>query len=576
MDKQIVGLSGSPKDDFFELLKPSDEQNGTKKDDILPSYDFQPIRPIATGSPNADGETRARSSADSKLSSSGVIEDQQLVSEELAEPSTKQPCISEPSHDEEENARPPSEWLEDTLIIELASKVDGVDMAEIGECKQKNESQRSESFVWDEKSKLYFHMGSGFYYEPNAGWYFSSRDGLYYTYEDGNYVLLESNKVIEDQQLVSEEPAEPSGKQPCSSEPSHDDEVNGRPPSEWLEDTLINLYLMGYPNSNDHMVDTGELGINNGALSYSAYIADVHDSNLSNADENMQSRPGPSGEVANEATVPDEENWRAQYGQVEHSISDSAFGLPVVDLWDWALVVDNANEKKHKLVGRLTKKSVKLHPSMPTGGRSFKTAAISEVHLDLVRVSSGRIYRLRHPSGEYLASLTKYDSANPTKDWGFPDLFQIIGGIADYEPHYASGGNALKMPDHSANGPSLELHDEVDILKKRSSTYRDRAAERRKLYGGFGVGCGHKNEGSESYSPEYSEEASFGSSYSAFAAGSYARQLLERMGWKEGEGLGKTQKGLLQPVQAVGNKGSAGLGWKNDRAWRHVKFCDYV
>lgn len=41
---------------------------------------------------------------------------------------------------------------------------------------------------------------------------------------------------------------------------------------------------MGYPNSTNHMVDTGELGINNGALSYSAYIADVHDSNLSNAD----------------------------------------------------------------------------------------------------------------------------------------------------------------------------------------------------------------------------------------------------------------------------------------------------
>lgn len=90
---------------------------------------------------------------------------------------------------------------------------------------------------------------------------------------------------------------------------------------------------------------------------------------------------------------------------MEHSISDSAFGLPVVDLWDWAVVVDNANEKKHKLVGRLTKKSVKLHPSMQTGGRSFKTAAISEVHLDLVRVSSGSYpFRCHLTNGHELSS----------------------------------------------------------------------------------------------------------------------------------------------------------------------------
>ncbi|XP_031478331.1 uncharacterized protein LOC116249250 isoform X2 [Nymphaea colorata] len=421
------------------------------------------------------------------------------------------------------------------------------------------------------------------------GWYFSSRDGLYYTYEDGNYVLLESSK-----QPMSEESAEPSGNQPCSSEPLHDEEENARPPSEWLEDTLINLYLMGYPNSEAHRVETGELGTDIDAPSDSEYLAEINESILSNADaqlessehgelfsqveesgtvaENMRSRPEPSDEVANEATESDEDNWRAQYGQVEHSINDSAFGFPVVDLWDWSLVVDDASGKKHKLVGRLTKKSVKLHPSMPAGGGLFKTAAISEVHLDLVRVSSGRIYRLRQPSGAYLASVTKYDSSDPTKDWGFRDLFQTIDSVADYEPCSSSGGNASKMPDHSANGASLELPDDVDILKKKKCTYRDRAAERRKLHGGFGVGLGHKNDEWESSSPEYSEEASFGSSSSTFAAGSYGRQLLERMGWKEGEGLGKTQKGLLKPLQAIGNKGSAGLGWKNDRVWPHVKF----
>jgi hypothetical protein len=33
------------------------------------------------------------------------------------------------------------------------------------------------------------------------------------------------------------------------------------------------------------------------------------------------------------------------------------------------------------------------------------------------------VYRLRNPSRKYLASLSIYDSSNPTKDWGFPDIY---------------------------------------------------------------------------------------------------------------------------------------------------------
>ena len=36
---------------------------------------------------------------------------------------------------------------------------------------------------------------------------------------------------------------------------------------------------------------------------------------------------------------------------------------------------------------------------------------------------SGKLYRLRNPSRKYWASLSAYDSSNPTKDWGFPDIY---------------------------------------------------------------------------------------------------------------------------------------------------------
>ncbi len=55
MDKQIMDLSaGSQSNDFINLMSPEDDHltagggMGSKKEEIVPSYDFQPIRP--TGS----------------------------------------------------------------------------------------------------------------------------------------------------------------------------------------------------------------------------------------------------------------------------------------------------------------------------------------------------------------------------------------------------------------------------------------------------------------------------------------------------------------------------------------------
>jgi len=41
------------------------------------------------------------------------------------------------------------------------------------------------------------------------------------------------------------------------------------------------------------------------------------------------------------------------------------------------------------LWGCLSRGSSKLHPSLPTRGGRLRTASVSEVHLDLVRVSTG-------------------------------------------------------------------------------------------------------------------------------------------------------------------------------------------
>lgn len=91
----------------------------------------------------------------------------------------------------------------------------------------------------------------------------------------------------------------------------------------------------------------------------------------------------------------EEENWHAQYGQVIHSGEETIPDFQTIDLWDWAMVRGTRKDGKNpvaRLVGRLMRQSARLHPSMPLGGGILKTAPISEVHLDLVRVTSGSLY----------------------------------------------------------------------------------------------------------------------------------------------------------------------------------------
>lgn len=86
--------------------------------------------------------------------------------------------------------------------------------------------------------------------------------------------------------------------------------------------------------------------------------------------------------------------------------------------------------------------------------------------------------------------------------------------------------------------------------QQKTRLYRDRAAERRTLHGGFGIGPGQKSSvnndssvgalGSDSADAEVAAAEAIEMS---FGAGSYARRLLENMGWKE--------VGILQPYLSL-------------------------
>lgn len=182
------------------------------------------------------------------------------------------------------------------------------------------------------------------------------------------------------------------------------------------------------------------------------------------------------------------------------------------------------------------------------------------------------MYKLRNPSGRYLASLSSYESSDPTKDWGFPEI-SVKGKVPlkcqNIEPKTGGGVDGV---NHSSILPDQHYAPS----KHTTQAYRDRAAERRKLHGGFGIGPGQKKTGLAGDDdddgddhPTCAEDAAAEALNMSFGAGSYARKIMEGMGWKEGEALGSTRKGLKQPLQAVGNTGNAGVGWP--RSSRHSR-----
>ncbi|XP_019088271.1 PREDICTED: uncharacterized protein LOC104721392 isoform X3 [Camelina sativa] len=500
-------------------------------------------------------------------------------------------------------------------------------------------------------TSCFVNRSSGFYHDPNAGWYYCSKDGRYYKHENGEYVPLEyeesggpvdivtcdlseddSNRKyalhqaenVESEYKVSlsnpgEAPSDPTGSS-NDQEPEHPQR-----PSSWVEDALIELYLAGYkqePSYSSYKMTSGESTQDHHMLSANG---DDEAEELEDGEWIPEEDFDPQEDnFSEDAPLSEEERWLAQYGQVIESPEKTLPEIPSVDLWDWKLVSETKealadNEQVVRLVGRLVRRSANLHPSVASGGTLLKTAPICEARLHLVRVRTGQVYKLRNPSAKYLASLSVYDSSDPTKDWGFPDIstawqnpdskrkgkrvkpktdsklkHREVDMIEELETkrkakkvkpktdckltakprevdmfeEQEAESKAQKVKQKTDCQLTVKPQDQVNITEERSCSYRDRAAERRNLHGGYGVGPGQKgtmvgdNTDEHSVTDTASEEDAAAEALElSFGSGSYARRIMRNMGWKEGETLGKNTNGLVEPIQAVGNTGNVGLGF---------------
>lgn len=79
----------------------------------------------------------------------------------------------------------------------------------------------------------------------------------------------------------------------------------------------------------------------------------------------------------------------------------------------------------------------------------------------------------------------------------------------------------------------------------KNRNYKDRASERRDK---FGVDLSHIDNAAKS------------NESGGLDKGNIGLKMLEKMGWKEGEGLGKSKSGIVEPIKATMRAGRSGLG----------------
>lgn len=120
--------------------------------------------------------------------------------------------------------------------------------------------------------------------------------------------------------------------------------------------------------------------------------------------------------------------------------------------------------------------------------------------------------------------------------------------------------------------------------KEREALYRDRAKERRLKYGQSDKMLGLEPINPNSKAPSTSELVSKvgkvrsvpSSEPKPLGAGNKGAELMAKMGWRQGVGLGKHNEGITDIIKLDSHVGTSGLGSKSYRVDPNLSYKDAV
>ncbi|KAJ9549816.1 hypothetical protein OSB04_022359 [Centaurea solstitialis] len=431
----------------------------------------------------------------------------------------------------------------------------------------KDGSAPQSGFVWDEASGYYYDAASGFYYDGNTGLYYDGNNGIWYSYDH------------QSQQYV-----------PCNDQ---NDKASGK----------------------ENEATKAPDGSNSRKVVISAPAATVTSS------DKTTSLPD-AVQAAAAAAIAAEKKEKEKMKEIRLASKSSILASKkkmsnVLSMWKQrshenqaprVAAIDGGNqpvaasaEEKLNPVGSSTKGKFKndavITKDNTTPAASVNTS-VQPANIDAqdmprsgANISGGTLRGVIRGSGRgVVKSDTTYMGSSTNVAMGSSMTTDAHNSAVPFRTD-ASALGSYAPPPATVSGKrrfsELPAQSASAIKEQPHTTYRDRAAERRTLYGSssFGddlsdIGVGDPNRDSAlkrgamdsmPFPPGVGgrgagEANSNAQSYEVITAEkaidetNVGNRMLRNMGWQEGLGLGKDGSGMVEPVQAQATEKRAGLG----------------
>ncbi|CAM0903994.1 unnamed protein product [Alopecurus aequalis] len=433
---------------------------------------------------------------------------------------------------------------------------------------QKDDSAPQSGFVWDEKSGYYFDSSSGFYYDGNTGLYYDSNVGVWYSYDQKSQQYVpcnESNNSKATGDTVSEGvkvSESNSGKKVVISAPAATVKQSEKTS---LHEAVQAAALAAEKKEKEKAKEIK-------LASKISLLANKKKMNNVLAMWKQRNQEGQAAHIASD----DKEPTRPVADKLNSSPSGIGFSLkpkPKSDIGnsrDTNLVAGYNSLGRGTAGSQILDSDIKPRPVSNSLGTTImgvirgsgRGAIKSDTTFNVSSDVGGSNYssNITTSTSEMMTNAEMYTTSAPFKT--------DLSSLGSYSSSGVSGSGKRRFSEAPGQ-----------------SQYRDRAAERRSLYGlssslpndealdttgDYPSRKGSSEMGSMPFPPGVGErsigEIDNTENYEVITAdraideNNVGNRILRNMGWQEGLGLGKDGSGIKEPVQAKSGDVRAGLG----------------
>ncbi|ONI21099.1 hypothetical protein PRUPE_2G049800 [Prunus persica] len=425
-------------------------------------------------------------------------------------------------------------------------------------------------FVWDEASGYYYDAASGFYYDPNTGLYYDGNNGIWYSYDQQTLQYI-----------------------PCTDQNDNKTSVNQSELSKASDASSNKKVVISAPATTSTPFEKA------------ASLPDA----VQAAAEKKEKEKAKEIKLASKSSILANKKkmsnvltmWkqRSHEGQATRVALDE--NQPSISADDRPVSSVQSTKSKFKIDVTTTKENTTPSSRVSTTVSAAETAGLESPVMPRPVSNSigGTLMGVIRGSGRGVVksdtsfsgssggvSIPSTSAACMVSASTMADIPTVLtpfrtdaSALGSYTPPVAAGSGKRRfseLPVAPASAP-----------KEPHTAYRDRAAERRSLYGSslsFGddssdLGFGESNRDSASrkgsfdsmpFPPGVGGGRAVGDanidSYEVITAekaideSNVGNKMLRNMGWHEGLGLGRDGSGMVEPVQAQSVERRAGLG----------------